>query len=66
MSIDYSNVENGLPKADKNGFFFQGHFLHMTGVLISGFRVLGFGVLGIMSSRVMTCTESRIVKSLWD
>jgi hypothetical protein len=64
MSIDYENVENGLPKAEKNGLFFPRSFFAYDWSLVFGF--LGFGVLGIMSSRVMKCKESRIEKSRWD
>ena len=51
MSIDYSNAENGLPKAEKNGFFFPRSFCAYDWSPDFGFS--GFGVLGIMYSRVM-------------
>jgi hypothetical protein len=55
MSIDYSNAENGLPKAEKNVFFPRPFFAYDWS---PDFGFSGFGVLGIMSSRVMTCKES--------
>jgi hypothetical protein len=57
MSIDYSNTENGLPEAEKNVcFFFPRSFFAYDWSPDFGFS--GFRVLGIMSSRVMTCNKS--------
>jgi hypothetical protein len=34
MSIDYSNVENGLSKSDKNGFFPRNFFAYEKIVIL--------------------------------
>jgi hypothetical protein len=48
MSIDYSNVKNGLPKVDKNGFFPMSFFAYdwSPDFGFSGFRVFGFRGFG--------------------
>jgi hypothetical protein len=51
MSIDYSNVENGLSKAEKNGFFFQDSLSLEKTCDFAGYPAENKGILVVESPR---------------